>query len=280
MALFRALESSRPAEKRLFDDRLATSFLGPGLRGVVLSARLPVAHALVTGLIDRHWPGARSSAVARTRLIDDWILDAIRSGLDQLVILGAGFDGRAYRLRAADRLRVFEVDHPATSHRKRAALAGELGELPRHVAFVATDFDQAALGAALAAGGFERQARTLFLCEGVTNYLSAGAVDATVRWIASTRPGNQLVFTYVHRKVLERPEEFEGTRRLFATLRRSREAWTFGLDPKQLASYLAERGLTLLEDLGAAEYRARYGVLPNRGYEFYRVARARIASCS
>ena len=69
--------------------------------------------------IDRRWPGARTSGVARTRLIDDAVAAALRDGIDQVLILGAGFDCRAYRLPGIERARVFEIDHPSTSAKDR-----------------------------------------------------------------------------------------------------------------------------------------------------------------
>src|SRR2546428_13604788 len=96
MALFRRLESvRRPASARLFDDPLARAFLRPSLRAVVGLARAPVAGSVVPWFIDRRWPGARSSGIARTRLIDDLLRDAVGQGIEQVVILGAGFDCRA-----------------------------------------------------------------------------------------------------------------------------------------------------------------------------------------
>ncbi len=119
MALFRALESTRgPA--RLFDDPFACAFLPGGLRAVAHAARLPPVGELVRRCIDRRWPGVRTSAVARTRYIDDVVTGALRAGATQVVILGAGFDARAYRVPAMARAAVFEVDHPT--------LAGYLGE--------------------------------------------------------------------------------------------------------------------------------------------------------
>jgi len=93
MALFRALESVRhPVSARLFDDRFARGFLRPSLRAVVDVSRVPVVGRAVAAYIDRRWPGARSSGIARTRLIDDLVEEALRDGIAQLVILGAGFD--------------------------------------------------------------------------------------------------------------------------------------------------------------------------------------------
>src|SRR5262245_30389757 len=257
MALFRALESSRPPRRRLFEDRFAQLFLRLPLRLVLHLARLPLGRGLIPRLIDSRWPGARSSAVARTCFIDDALRAALRDGVEQVVILGAGFDCRAYRTPGIERARVFEVDHPDTLAEKRRCLRQVFPTAPPHVQFVAADFNQRQLEAIMADGRYDPARRTFFIWEGVTNYLTAPAVDVTFRWFAAAR-GSQVVFTYVHRRVLDDPQAFEGTATLFRTLRRTREPWTFGLDPAEVPGYLAVRGLDLIEDLGAVDYRSRY----------------------
>jgi hypothetical protein len=87
------------------------------------------------------------------------------------------------------------------------------------------------------------------------------------------------LFTYVHRAVLEDPQSFVGTEKLFATLKAAREEWTFGIEPSVLPEFLAQRGLSLEQDVGAAEYRYLYwkeAAWRMRGYEFYRIAVARV----
>src|SRR5882724_2644111 len=96
-ALFRALESARPEDRRLFEDRLARNFLTWPLTLVAQIAVVPGFRELVPWLIDSRWPGVRSSVVARTRLIDDAIAASLGEQIEQLIILGAGFDSRAYR---------------------------------------------------------------------------------------------------------------------------------------------------------------------------------------
>jgi len=280
MALFRALESTLPAGRRLFQDPFAYAFLPSRLRSVVNLSRIPLAGALVRAYIDRRWPGARTSAVARTKFIDDATEAALRSGVMQVVILGAGFDSRAYRIPGVARAVAFEVDHPFTSARKRRGIETALGSLPRHLRLVPIDFNAEVLSHAMSAAGYDLSQRTLFIWEGVTNYLTEPAVDATLRWCACAAAGSTVLFTYVHRQVLDSPEVFEGTQRLFATLRAAGERWTFGLDPSGLRAFLAERGLRLDEDVGASEYRAIcFGPASRhmRGYEFYRIAVARVA---
>jgi methyltransferase (TIGR00027 family) len=279
MALFRALESALPATQRLFDDPFARAFLPLRLRFVVVLAKLPLMGGLVPALIDHRWLGARTSGVARTRFIDDVVEANLRAGVNQVVILGAGFDARAYRMATMARATVFEVDHPSTSAAKRRLVEAALGSLPSHVRFVAIDFNAEPLPSTMSSAGFDRSQRTLFVWEGVTNYLTEDAVDAMLRWCASTPGGSTIVFTYVDRHVLDAPEAFEGTAKLFATLSEAGETWTFGLAPSHLSGFLARRGLVLEEDLSAVDYRSRYfghAASTMRGYEFYRVAVARV----
>jgi len=126
------------------------------------------------------------------------------------------------------------------------------------------------------AAGFETATRTFCVWEGVTNYLTEEAVDATLRYFATTAPGSRLLFTYVHRGLLDGSAVFEGTRELVATLHRAGEPWTFGIDPARLQAFLAARGLALAADMGAADYRTRYLGQAMRGYEFYRAAVAEV----
>lgn len=277
-ALFRALESGQRSRRRLFDDPLARSFLTPPLSLAGQLARLPGLRALLPWLLDRRWPGVRSSVVARTRLIDDEIAAALGQ-VEQLVVLGAGFDARPYRMPALQRLSVFEVDHPDTQAAKRRVLERALTRSPSHVRFVPCDFQSRDLGSAMAEAGYRASAPTFILWEGVTNYLTEAAVDATLRWCARAAPGSIVLFTYVHRDILTRPHAFVGTKNLFASLERAGERFTFGLTPSELPDFLAERGLSLERDVGAAEYRERYfgeAARRMRGHEFYRVAVARV----
>jgi methyltransferase (TIGR00027 family) len=293
-ALFRALESSQPEGRRLLHDPLAGAFLAWPLSLAARLGALPGLRGLVPWYIDRRWPGPRSAVVARTRLIDDAIAaelhgssaelhgssGPLREQPEQLVILGAGFDTRAWRLPGLRALVVFEVDHPDTQATKRRLLERRAA-VSGNVRFVACDFKQGDLAAAMAAAGYRESARSLILWEGVTNYLTLAAVDATLRWCARALPGSLLLFTYVHRDILERPERFVGTPQLFASLERAGERFTFGIEPGELSGFLAERGFSLESDVGAAEFRERYygdAARGMRGHEFYRVALARVAA--
>lgn len=278
MALFRALESSRPSGSRLFDDRFAYGFLRPALRVPVRLSRLPFGSSSVIRFIDWRWPGARASGVARTRLIDDALASALREGIDQVVILGAGFDCRAYRIAGIEDVRAFEVDHPATLASKKDQLRRALGTLPPHVEFLEIDFNRQRLKEVMESSTFHAAARTFFIWEGVTNYLKETAVDETLRDVAEAgAPGSRIVFTYIDSRVLDQRSDFAGAKRSASTVERAGEPWTFGIHPAELRGYLAARGLELIEDVGSLDYRARYmkpSGLHMRGYEFYRAALA------
>jgi methyltransferase (TIGR00027 family) len=280
MALFRALETARPPAARLFDDAFAAHFLGVPFRLVLALARVPGGLAAISAMIERRWGGPFGSGVCRTRFIDDAFAAALARGIGQVVILGAGFDARAYRIPGIERTRVFEVDHPATQAVKRARLGRILCAPARHVTFVPVDFDRDRLGDAMVAAGLRSDAPTFLLWEGVTNYLTADAVDATLRWVSGTLAADsELLFTYVHRGILDDSVRFAGAEAGTATVRRAGEPFTFGLDPATISAYLAARGLELVEDVGAPEYRSRYLRPLGRDmklWEFYRAARARI----
>jgi methyltransferase (TIGR00027 family) len=105
----------------LFRDPYAARFLGWDYRVVVGAARIAVVGLAIERYIDRRYPaGPRGSAIARTRLIDDLVEDAVAAGAEQVVLLGAGHDSRAYRLASMRQSTVFEVDHPVTQTVKRA----------------------------------------------------------------------------------------------------------------------------------------------------------------
>jgi methyltransferase (TIGR00027 family) len=279
MALFRALESRRSGRMRLFADPLATDFLRPSLKRIALLAHLPGGGALVEKLADRRVPGARTSAIARTRLIDDLLAEAIGNELCQIVILGAGFDCRAYRLRILNGRDVYEVDHPVTLERKRRQLKERFGKLPHNLHYVPIDFNRESLGSTLQWAGVIGSVKTVFLWEGVTNYLTAEAVDSVLRYVSGFPSGSQVIFTYVHSGLLDGTVKFDGAERLLADVAELHEPWTFGMNPAEVNKYLQERGLRLVVDLGASEYRKRYfGSVADdmHGYEFYHVAMAAV----
>ncbi|MDX3070824.1 SAM-dependent methyltransferase [Streptomyces sp. MI02-7b] len=283
VALFRALESVRRGP-RLFTDPYAASSLGPGHRLAVALARHSGLTNALERRIDRSWPaGPRASAVVRTRLIDDLVRDALTGDARQLVLLGAGYDSRAFRLEAARTATVFEVDHPATQAAKRVLAASwnrtGTGRLHDDVRFVPADLMHQDLGEALRRAGL-RNEPTVVVWEGVTNYLDASSVHTTLTALATTTaPRSRIVFTYMDRRALEGTGDFAGVEEWAARVRAAGEPFTFGFLPDELPDYLAARGLGLTLDLSARDAAARYLEPLGRrepAAPFYRIAQAEV----
>ncbi len=278
MALFRAIETSRPSRKRLFSDPFAILFLDEGLKWAVRISSLPIIGRIILQIIHRRGPGALSSGIARTKYIDDLLLRTINHGVKQVIILGAGFDTRALRLPFLEGISVIEIDHPATSQFKLSKLKAMLKFLPKNVSYYEMDFNKESLENWALTGKLNFKTPTTIIWEGVSNYLTPVAVEKTFLFIEKFSRGSYVIFTYVDQSLFDRPESFEGTDELFRNLRKNDEEWTFGFEPNQLSNYLTKFGLTLIEDYGAENYRDRY--MPERGellrgYEFYRVVLAR-----
>lgn len=269
MALFRALETNRQAGTRLFADPYAISFLDRRLRLTARCTNVPAVRNWVGRIIQKKIPGAFSAGVARTKYIDDILKQTIKTGVQQLIILGAGYDTRALRLDFLQRVPVIEIDHPNTSKLKMDVLKKKLGKLPTNVAYFQIDFNKQQIDNL----PIDLKKTTTVIWEGVTNYLSEAAVSKTFSFLNKLPKGSYVIFTYVHKNVLENPAQFLGGEKLLSDLQARQEPWTFGFLPEELPAYLAKFNFSLVEDLGAVEFRNRYlSGRSEEGYEFYRVA--------
>jgi methyltransferase (TIGR00027 family) len=271
MAAFRALESAKPASARLFEDPYAKRFLGAWERTLVELARVPLVRRLLELYADRRAPGARSSGIARTRLIDDWVAAECEEGAEQIVLLGAGYDCRALRLPALAGVRVFELDRKELLARKTS----RVGAPPANLTRAAIDFRREDMRERLLSAGYHPARPSVFVWEGVANYLDDRSAAAVLDCAAALKA--RLIFTYVHADAVAGTFDAPGLASLLQRLRRIGEPWTFGLNPQALAQYLGAHGLRRRVDLGAEEYRALYRRGEPRsqeGYEFYRVVLA------
>ena len=258
-AATRVIELYCPEDQRLFDDLIGYKLLPLGWRVFLRLAYLPGLRGVVLALRERRMPGTLGAILCRTRYIDDVLKSSLEHGLEQLVILGAGFDSRAYRIAGMDTVHVFEVDFPGTMELKQKRVAKVVGAIPKRVTFIGMNFDCEDLGDRLSAAGFQKGKRTLFIWEGVTQYLSAEAVGHTLDFVSNVGgAGSAIVFTYVYRGIIDgtiRPEWFRSflsfTRKVGAPL-------IFGFDPAELPQTLSDRGLKLISDGGATEFQKDY----------------------
>ncbi len=186
-AALRAFHQLRDAEPKILDDPITPRLLG---------ADLPRAMAAIDPG-DAAAGGLRLQVVLRSRFAEDRLAAAVRRGLRQLVILGAGLDTFAYRQPEWARpLRIFEVDQPASQADKRARLEAAGVTPPANLSFVAIDFERTSLREGLLASDLDFSAPAFFSCLGVLVYLSREAVDAVFELAASFPPGSEIAFTY------------------------------------------------------------------------------------
>jgi len=264
--MFRALESTLPDGERVCFDPLAARFLGSVFESASLS-EASVADSLQKLMASGMGP-AFAEVVARTRYIDDFLRACLDGGIEQLVILGAGFDTRAYRFRALlpQRVAVFEVDHPAIQERKKTLVTKVFGILPSHVVYVPLDFDRGDLGEALRGRGYDAARRAAFIWEGVTMYLTAEAVERTLACVArDSAPGSSIVFNYAHRPAAEPRRESVEEAAARQVIERWGEAHVSGMDPGRIEGFLSELGLKVVEHLSPETLTGLYPALARRG---------------
>ena len=141
--------------------------------------------------------GIRFFVVARSAIAEGALKRGVEEhGVGQLVVLGAGLDTFAYRNPFEGRLRVFEVDHPATQAWKRRRLDEAGIPIPASLTYVPVDFEREDVTERLAAAGLKPGVRTVFTWLGVVPYLTKEAIDATLAQIAAHPGGAEVVFDY------------------------------------------------------------------------------------
>lgn len=240
-AALRAAEWLRPEDERVCYDQFARRFLG--LRfGVIVRSRLLTRIAL--WYAERILPGAADSLAARTRYIDDYLKQCIDDGIEQLVILGAGYDSRAYRFDGLKgKVRVFEVDHPDTQRAKIQKVKRIFGSLPSHVTYVGLDLDEKKLGEGLLEAGYRTDKKTLFIWEGVTVYLTPEAVDETLAFVAgNSGKGSSIIFDYAFQFALDAASVDGDAKKWREAYERRGEPPKFALKEDEVEEFLSKRG--------------------------------------
>ena len=251
-----AIEQYEPAERRLVEDDLALSILPAGQRALVHAMRWPVLRRLTIRAGERAVPGSWALIACRKRFIDDKLDEAL-GDIDAVVVLGAGMDTKAYRLARQSDIPVFEVDLPVNIDRKRAAVQRAIGVVPPSVHLVPLDFEGDDLMSTLAASGYRADARTFFIWEGVTQYLTEDAVRATLAALQAAPTGSRLTFTYVRRDFIDGTNMYDAAI-LYKRFRQRQQVWLFGLDPETVSDFVAEYGWRLVEQAGPDYFLSHY----------------------
>lgn len=255
MALVCAIEASRPEGERICYDPIARSLVN----GISFTLSKLV---IDSGIYERISRGAMEFITVRERYIDDYLKACLSEGLDQVVILGTGFDTRAYRIEGIEKTRVFEIDHPATQAFKLKRLKKVIDPLPGHVTFIPVDFNtQTLAGRLLASGsGYNEQGKTLFIWQGVIMYLTPEGVDSTLAFITNhSRPGSAVIFDYFNNETLRK---MKTERRITQAVG---ERLIFGIDEGQIEPFLTRRGFRDIHNTTTEELKRLYFTGPNAG---------------
>ena len=197
----RLIETIAGADKRVINDPYADSFvIGSGFIKLM-------GHKLNAWISEKLAPGFHEHLISRTKFIDELIEKSAVSGIEQYVILGAGYDSRAYRLELPPSMKIFEVDQPEVSDNKLAKLPEELPN-SENVTYVNIDFSYQSLTEQLIGVGFDQKKSTIFTLEGVSQYITKEAVSSTIKELASlTKDTNSIFFmSYVDELLDKHPE--------------------------------------------------------------------------
>ena len=250
----------------VFADSLAAHILGEEekLHSAAADYRTPFALAF------------RSAVVARSRYCQDSMAAALTRSLGQVVILGAGLDTTAYRGVLPGDVKVYEVDHPATQAWKKARLRAAGIAIPPSTAFIPIDFDKTTLLDGLRSGLVDLAQPTFFSWLGVTYYLPAKTVIATLAAIGSLAAGGEIVFDYFEPPQNYRLEERPGLDSFGKEAVAAGEPWKSFFEPAAMAAKLGACGFAPIEDSDSDAMAARYfagradGLIPTGPMRFVR----------
>jgi methyltransferase (TIGR00027 family) len=263
-AVFRAAHRILDADPKILDDGLASVLAGLEGEPAVLAAFDRIRESFVrragadfTEILLKY---LRASIVLRNRYAEDELESAVAHGTTQYVLLGAGLDSFAYRRPdVAARIRVFEVDLPATQQWKRQRLAELDIAVPDTVRFVPLDFERQPLLETLQASGFAPSSPAFFSWLGVTGYLTETAIVQTLAQVARACAGSEIVFSYAL------PERFDDERAklIRKAIRaeiadRNEPAANSGFEPQALAEKIRSLGFDDVYDFDRQSANGRY----------------------
>ena len=268
-AAMRAIHQWFDEEPRVLEDPYADRLLStlpfasafPMVRQLALRSLRRQAAWLLAAQGRRLSLGARrmrAQVLTRSRYAEDTLLERMEDGTDQFVLLGAGLDTFALRRRdLADRLRVFEVDHPDTQAFKKERVARLREDLPTNLEFVACDFERQTLEDALASSSYVADRPAVFSWLGVTYYLTTDAIHSTFDFFSRQAPDGVLVLDYWNENAVP-PLDATLLEFVRASVAGQGEPMLSFFTADRIAAEAADFGLRVLEDLGPNAINRRY----------------------
>lgn len=258
----RLIESLAQADQRIIYDPYADKFvLGAGVIKLM-------GHKFSVWVTKKFALGFHEHLISRTRFIDDLIEKSAANKIEQYVILGAGYDSRAHRLKLTSGLKIFEVDQPEVQERKRSKLPKEIPNA-ENVTYVGIDFNHQSLKEQLLNAGFDQSKSTIITLEGVSQYISKEAVNSTLNELAAlTQNSNTTLFmSYVDRQLRENPKacfgkEYVKAEKIAALIQKlaakAGEPWISLYSAEEIEDLLAQNGFSLTENKTLADLNSKY----------------------
>ena len=257
IAVVRMSESRKSEDERICYDPHAIRFISQAV--LDFAAHNPEKYKAFVARNERLVPGASNSIVARVRYFDDVVKSSINEGLEQLVILGAGYDTRAYRIEGLSKIKVFEVDHPATQSIKIEKITEIFSSLHDHVTYVPTDLEVDKFGQRLLESGYNKSLKTLFIMEGILMYLSPEIVEEILSFIVhNSGKGSAILFDYIPLSVVEGTCELEAGQNWRKGVMEVGEPFLFGINDGEIQSFLVQRGFTKIKNTTSEDYKKAY----------------------
>lgn len=258
IAMQRFVESNKPEGECICNDPYAVHFINPEI--IEFGIKHPEEAKIKVQAMENHLPGLSSSIIARVRYFDDMVTEAIENGLEQLVILGAGYDTRAYRIEGlGEKVKVFEVDHPNTQNFKKEKIREIFGSLPDQVTYVPIDFETQKLDQILFENGYDKSLKTLFIMEGLIMYIPPEAVDETFNFIVNNSGnGSQIIFDYYPESVVDGTTELVVGQNIRNFLIQMEEPLQFGIKKGTIEKFLSSYGFSKIKNVTSADYKKAY----------------------
>lgn len=258
IAMQRFAESSKDEDERICYDPYAIHFINPEI--VEFGIKHPEEAKARIEAMENQLPGLSSSIIARVRYFDDIVKESIGDGLQQLVILGAGYDTRSYRIEGLDeKVKVFEVDHPNTQNFKKEKIIEIFRSLPDHVTYVPIDFETQQLGQMLFENGYNESLKTLFIMEGLIMYIPPEAVDETLNFIVNkSGKDSQIIFDYYPESVVDGTTALAVGQNIRNFLIQMGEPLQFGIKEGTIGKFLSSYGFSKINDVTSTDYKKAY----------------------
>ena len=250
-AYLRAAHQLLDAPPRILEDPLAVSVLGEGasdrIRNDEARYRSPGAQAL------------RAHVVLRTRFAEDRLAEAVKRGVCQYVLLGAGLDTFAFRQPPwAKSLRIVEIDHPNTQSFKLAMLSQTRIEVPANVSFGAIDFDRESLLDGLNRHGVLPNQPTFFSWLGVTMYLTEVSIDRALQSLGAFVAGSEVVLTFLEPRDEPLATAVPSSAQLASRVAVAGEPFVSYIHPAEVETKLRQAGFATIRFLTPEEAKALY----------------------